>query len=123
MDRLLKRLQPEARARMTSTWSSMRAGVEQERDATATWLRGLGQADAAATLLREWDDLVTFYDLPADHWRHLRRNNAVESLFAWGRLRTDVAKRAESTRTRSISCSRSWSAWPAPGTSSTAGPP
>jgi transposase-like protein len=97
LDRLPKRLQPEARARIAAIWSSStRAGAEQERDATVTWLRGRGQADAAGTLLRDWDDLVAFYDLPAEHWRHLRTSNVVESVFAGVRLRTTVAKRARS---------------------------
>ncbi len=41
-----------------------------------------GQADAAATLLRDWDDLVAFYDFPAEHHIHLRTCNVVESIFA-----------------------------------------
>jgi putative transposase len=95
LDRLPKRLQPEARARITAIWSSpTRVGAEQERDTTVAWLRGTGQADAADTLLRDWDDLVAFYDLPAEHWRHIRTSNVVESVFAGVRLRTDVAKRA-----------------------------
>lgn len=95
LDRLPKRLQPEARARITAIWSSpTRAGAGTERDATVSWLRGQGQADAAATLLRDWHDLVAFYDLPAEHWRHIRTSNVVESVFAGVRLRTDVAKRA-----------------------------
>lgn len=95
LDRLPKRLQPGARARITAIWSSAtREGAERERDATVAWLRGQGQADAAATLLRDWDDLVAFYDLPAEHWRHIRTSNVVESVFAGVRLRTDVAKRA-----------------------------
>ena len=95
LDRLPKRLQPEARQRLTAIWSSpTREGAEQERDATLAWLQGRGQADAAACLLRDWDDLVTFYDYPAEHWRHLHTSNVVESVFAGVRLRTTVAKRA-----------------------------
>lgn len=95
LDRLPKRLQPEARARISAIWSSTtRTGSEQERDATVAWLRGRGQADVAATLLRDWGDLVAFYDYPAEHWRHLRTSNVVESVFAGVRLRTTVAKRA-----------------------------
>jgi hypothetical protein len=36
----------------------------------------------------------TFYDFPAEHWLHIRTSNAIESVFAGVRLRTDVAKRA-----------------------------
>ncbi len=95
LDRLPKRLQAETRARLSAIWSSdTRTGAEHERDTTVAWLRGRGQADAAATLLRDWDDLVSFYDYPAEHWRHLRTSNVVESAFAGVRLRTDVVKRA-----------------------------
>ena len=39
------------------------------------------------------DRMVTFYDFPKEHWRHLRTTNPVESPFAALRLRTDAAKR------------------------------
>jgi transposase-like protein len=95
IDRLPKRLQAEARVRIAAIWSSAtREGAVRERDATVAWLHGQRQPDAAATLLRDWDDLVTYYDLPAEHWRHLRTSNVIESVFAGVRLRTDVAKRA-----------------------------
>jgi putative transposase len=95
LDRLPRRLQPEARRRLQAIWGApTRAEAEAERDTLVTWLRGRGQADAAATLLRDWDDLVAFYDLPAEHWRHLRTSNVVESVFAGVRIRTTVAKRA-----------------------------
>jgi putative transposase len=37
--------------------------------------------------------LVTFYQFPQEHWRHLRTTNVVESPFAAVRLRTTAAKR------------------------------
>jgi hypothetical protein len=52
------------------------------------------QPAAAETLRRDWDDFVTFYDFPTEHWLHLRTSNPIESVFAGVRLRTDVAKRA-----------------------------
>jgi putative transposase len=95
LDRLPKRLQAETRRRLQAIWGAMtREGAEQERDTTVAWLQAQGQADAAATLLRDWDDLVAFYDYPAEHWRHLRTSNVVESIFAGVRLRTTVAMRA-----------------------------
>jgi len=95
IDKLPKRLQAEARRRLQGIWGApTRAGAEQQRDSTVTWLREGGQADAAATLLRELDDLVALYDYPAEHHIHLRTSNVVESIFAGVRLRTTVAKRA-----------------------------
>ena len=37
--------------------------------------------------------MVTFYDFPEAHWKHLRTTNVVESPFAAVRLRTTAAKR------------------------------
>ena len=37
--------------------------------------------------------MVTFYQFPKEHWKHLRTTNPVESPFAALRLRTDAAKR------------------------------
>jgi hypothetical protein len=67
---------------------------ETKRDDLVVWLRTERQEPAAATLLRDWDDFVTFYDFPQEHWLHLRTTNPLESVFAGVRLRTDVAKRA-----------------------------
>lgn len=48
---------------------------------------------AAACLERDWEALTAFYDFPAEHWKHLRTSNVVESPFASLRLRSDAAKR------------------------------
>lgn len=50
--------------------------------------------DAAAESLEgDWARMVTFYDFPAEHLRHLRTTSVVDSPFAALRLRTDAAKR------------------------------
>ena len=95
LDRLPKRLQAEAKRRLVAIWSApTRADATAERERTVAWLRSAGQADAAATLLSDWEALVAFYDFPAEHWRHLRTSNVVESVFAGVRIRTNVATRA-----------------------------
>ncbi len=48
---------------------------------------------AVARLQTDWERLVTFYQFPQAHWRHLRTTNVVESPFAAVRLRTTAAKR------------------------------
>jgi putative transposase len=48
---------------------------------------------AGERLLHDWERLVTFYQFPREHWRHLRTTNVVESPFAAVRLRTTAAKR------------------------------
>lgn len=47
---------------------------------------------AAACLARDREALLAFYDVPAEHWKHVRSTNPVESAFATVRLRTDKTK-------------------------------
>jgi transposase-like protein len=42
---------------------------------------------ATERLAKDRDVLLTFYDFPAEHWRHLRTTNPIESTFATIRLR------------------------------------
>ncbi len=94
LDKLPKRLWADVRRRLREVWASeSRAECELRRDATVRWLRAHGQEPAADTLLRDWEDFVTFYDFPAEHWIHIRTSNPIESVFAGVRLRTNVAKR------------------------------
>ena len=38
------------------------------------------------------DRLLTFFDFPAEHWKHIRTSNPIESSFATRRLRQRVTK-------------------------------
>ena len=94
LDKVPKRLWADVRRRLREVRASeSRAECVLRRDALVHWLEAHGQLAAADTLLRDWDDFVTFYDFPAEHWIHLRTSNPIESVFAGVRLRTDVAKR------------------------------
>jgi transposase-like protein len=54
---------------------------------------------AAACLAKDRDVLLTFYDFPAEHWKHVRTTNPIESTFATVRLRTDKTKGCLSRQT------------------------
>jgi putative transposase len=47
---------------------------------------------AVACLLKDQESLLSFYDFPAEHWKHLRTTNPIESTFATIRLRTKRTK-------------------------------
>jgi len=47
---------------------------------------------AVQCLLKDKDDLLAFYDFPAEHWVHIRTTNPIESIFATVRLRTHKTK-------------------------------
>jgi putative transposase len=47
---------------------------------------------AADKIRDDLDRLLTFYDLPAEHWLHLKTSNPIGSTFSTVRLRTKVTK-------------------------------
>lgn len=101
IDKLPKRLQPKAKRLLreimnADTRKDAEAGIDQfVADYQAKYPK------AVASLQRDQDKLLTFFDFPADHWRHLRTTNAVESPFATVRLRQRVTKGAGS-RTKGL---------------------
>ncbi|HKB40132.1 MAG TPA: IS256 family transposase, partial [Gemmataceae bacterium] len=94
LDALPKTLQAEARALLTKIpYAATRAEAERQKRAFPTWTTKKGGAAAGRRLEEDWERLVTFYAFPAEHWKHLRTTNVVESPFAAVRLRTAAAKR------------------------------
>ena len=51
---------------------------------------------AVAKIVEDLEALLVFYDLPAEHWVHLKTTNPIESTFSTVRLRTRVTKGAGS---------------------------
>ena len=47
---------------------------------------------AVAKIEDDKEALLCYYDYPAEHWRHLRTTNPIESPFATVRARTDITK-------------------------------
>ncbi|MBA3509039.1 MAG: transposase, partial [Thermoleophilaceae bacterium] len=96
LDALPKRLQPRAKALLHEM---MEAPTEAEARAARETFRGEFDAKypkATAKLDRDWKPLTAFYAFPAEHWRHLRTTNPIESSFATVKLRTRVTKGAGS---------------------------
>jgi transposase-like protein len=96
LDALPKRLQPRAKGMLHEIMEA-----PSRADARTALERFRGEFDAkfpkaVAKLDRDWAALTAFYDFPAEHWRHLRTSNAIESSFATVKLRTRVTKGAGS---------------------------
>jgi transposase-like protein len=87
LDKLPKRLQPEGKEKLHAIWMApTRAEAERAFDLfVATYQAKYDKASAC--LAKDRDVLLTFYDFPAEHWRHLRTTNPIESTFATVRLR------------------------------------
>jgi len=54
---------------------------------------------AVSCLAKDREALLTFYDFPAEHWKHIRTSNPIESTFATVRLRTSKTKGCLSRQT------------------------
>jgi putative transposase len=98
LDALPKRLQPDAKKLLHETMEA-----PSRADAATALERFREQFDAkypkaVAKLDKDWAHLTAFYDFPAEHWRHLRTSNAIESSFATVKLRTKVTKGAGSKK-------------------------
>src|SRR3954449_8695028 len=98
LDALPKRLQPDAKKRLhemmeAPTRSDARQALERFREQFDA-----KYPKAVAKLDKDWAHLTAFYDFPAEHWRHLRTSNAIESSFATVKLRTRVTKGAGSKK-------------------------
>ena len=50
-------------------------------------------------MTKDRDVLLTFYDFPAKHWKHIRTTNPIESVFATVRNRTRKTKGCLSRKT------------------------
>ena len=98
LDSLPKRLQPRAKSLLheimdAPSRSDARQALERFREEFDA-----KYPKAVAKLDRDWTHLTAFYDFPAEHWRHLRTSNAIESTFATVKLRTRVTKGAGSKK-------------------------
>ena len=87
LDKLPQRLQPRAKQTLHEIWmADTRVAANQAFDSfLATY--GAKYPQACECLAKDREELLTFYDFPAEHWRHLRTTNPIESVFATVRLR------------------------------------
>jgi len=101
LDKLPKRLQPKAKQALHAI---MEAPTRAEAETSIVAFAAEYDAKypkAVASLRRDQAELLTFYDFPAEHWRHLRTTNIIESPCATVRLRQRVTKGAGS-RTKAL---------------------
>ena len=92
-------LQAKAKGHLHDIWQ---AGTKAEANAAfdffvATY--GVKWDKAVAKLVKDRDALLTFYDYPAEHWKHIRTSNPIESTFATVRHRTKRTKGCLSRKT------------------------
>ena len=92
LDKLPKMLQPRAKSMIHDIYMA-----PTKMDANVAFDVFIEEFDtkypkAVASLRDNREDLMTFYDFPAENWIHLRTTNPVESVFSTVRLRTRRTK-------------------------------
>jgi transposase-like protein len=89
---LPKSAHPGAKKALAEIWNA-----EDRRhalDAVASFKAAYGAkfGKAVAKITDDLEELLAFYDYPAEHWQHLRTTNPIESTFATVRHRSKVTK-------------------------------
>lgn len=99
LDKLPKSQQNRAKSMLHEIWMS--ATKEEAYSAFDHFVKEYEDKYPKATecLLKDKEELLTFYDFPAQHWVHLRTTNPIESTFATVRNRTYKSKGAFSSKT------------------------
>jgi transposase-like protein len=101
LDKLPQRLQPRAkRALHEMMYAERRSDCEAARARFAAEYQAK-YPKAMDSLSANWERLVSFFDFPAEHWKHLRTSNVIESPFATVRLR-ERATRGAGSRTKGL---------------------
>lgn len=95
-----KSVQPKARGNQYHTWQ---AETRRDTDAAFDFFvqpYGVKYDKVVDKLTKDRAALLTFYDFPAEHWKHIHTTNPIESTFATVRYRTRRTKGGLSRKTR-----------------------
>ncbi|MEV4365408.1 IS256 family transposase [Nonomuraea sp. NPDC049625] len=89
---LPKSAHPGAKKALAEIWNAESKAHALAAVAAFEAAYGAKFGKAVAKVTDDVEDLLAFYDYPAEHWRHLRTTNPIESTFATVRHRTKVTK-------------------------------
>ena len=99
LNALPKSLQDRAKNHLHDIWQAeTKAGAGAAFDFFVETY-GVKYDKAVAKLVKDREALLTFYDYPAEHWKHIQTSNPIESTFATVRHRTKRTKGCLSRRT------------------------
>ena len=88
MNKLPKSLQSAAKSKLHDIWHAENKAEAERLFSDFIKVYGAKYPKVEQCLVKDRDALLTFYDFPAEHWRHIRTTNPIESTFATVRLRT-----------------------------------
>jgi putative transposase len=99
LNKLPKSLQGKAKRALQNIWMAETKHAAEAALDMFVEIYGTKYDKAAECLTKDRDVLLTFYDFPAEHWKHLRTTNPIESTFATVRHRTTRSKGCLSNKT------------------------
>jgi len=99
LNKLPKSLQAKAKEKLHQIWMAPEKAEAQIHFDDFIKIYETKYPKAAKCLKKDRDVLLTFYDFPAGHWRHIRTTNPIESTFATVRLRTAKVRSCFSSKT------------------------
>ena len=92
LDKLPKKVQPSAKRQIHQMYMAPTKAAALEAYDEFLTLYGAKYPKACRCIEKDKDVLFTFYDFPAEHWRHIRTTNPIESTFATVRHRSRQTK-------------------------------
>ena len=99
LNKLPKSLQAKAKAKLHQIWMAPEKDEAERHFDDFIRIYDAKYPKATGCLQKDREALLTFYDFPAEHWRHIRTTNPIESTFATVRLRTKKVRGCFSART------------------------
>jgi putative transposase len=87
LNKMPKSVQPKGKAMLHEIWQAETKAVAERAFGLFVTTFEAKYPQATACLAKDREVLLAFYDFPAEHWRHLRTTNPIESTFATVRLR------------------------------------
>lgn len=99
LNKLPKSIQAKAREKLHMIWMAPEKDEAEKHFDDFIKIYEAKYPKATECLKKDRDALLTFYDFPADHWRHIRTANPIESTFAAVRLRTAKVRSCFSSTT------------------------
>jgi transposase-like protein len=96
LDKLPRRLQPQAKGVLHEALYAAKKSDAVTAIAHFADEFGAKYSKAVECLKQDQDALLAFFDFPAEHWKHLRTTNPIESAFSTVKLRSRVTRGAGS---------------------------
>ena len=99
LNKLPKSQQSKAKRSLQEIWMAETSKEAEAAFDAFTAAYELKYEKATECLTKDRETLLAFYDFPAEHWKHLRTSNPIESTFATVRHRTIRSKGCLSNKT------------------------